>query len=578
MRRHDTIGVDLVAMCVNDILCNGATPLTFPGLLRVRRARRERGPRRGLRRGRGLPAGGRRAHRSVPRADDNDILCNGATPLTFLDYFACGALDVSVARDVVSGVAEGCRQAGAALIGQSPAQTTTTSCATAPRRSPSWTTSRAARSTSVPRADDNDILCNGATPLTFLDYFACGALDVSVARDVVSGVAEGCRQAGAALIGQSPPRRRQRHPVQRRHAAHLPGLLRVRRARRERGPRRGLRRGRGLPAGGRRAHRSVPRADDNDILCNGATPLTFLDYFACGALDVSVARDVVSGVAEGCRQAGAALIDDNDILCNGATPLTFLDYFACGALDVSVARDVVSGVAEGCRQAGAALIGGETAEMPGVYGAGVYDLAGFALGAVERARVLPRISDITVGDIIIGLPSNGVHSNGFSLIHNLMNKAGLSLQDKAPFSREGLTLGEELIKPTRIYANAILPALRTGHVKAVAHITGGGLLDNIPRVIPPTVRARLDAHCWHLHPVFAWIADTGAVSDEEMVRTFNCGLGMIMVVAPEDQAEIMNATRAFGAMVVGSVQARAPGGARVLVDNLASALDLTRRM
>ncbi|KAJ0176840.1 hypothetical protein K1T71_008019 [Dendrolimus kikuchii] len=268
----------------------------------------------------------------------------------------------------------------------------------------------------------------------------------------------------------------------------------------------------------------------------------------------------------------------NDILCNGAAPLTFLDYFACGALDLHVARNVVSGVAEGCRQASAALIGGETAEMPGMYEPGVYDIAGFALGVVERSHILPKINDIAVGDIIIGLPSNGVHSNGFSLIHKLMKKSGLALNDKAPFSKEGLTLGEELIKPTRIYVKAVLPALQMGKVKAVAHITGGGLVENIPRVIPDTVRARLNAHWWHVHQVFAWIADAGSVDDDEMLRTFNCGIGMVLIVSPEDQAEVMNITRSFGAMVIGTLQARPPGGARVLVDNFTSAIDFTRRM
>ncbi|XP_072948958.1 trifunctional purine biosynthetic protein adenosine-3 isoform X1 [Epargyreus clarus] len=268
----------------------------------------------------------------------------------------------------------------------------------------------------------------------------------------------------------------------------------------------------------------------------------------------------------------------NDILCNGAAPLTFLDYFACGSLDVHVAKSVVAGVADGCRQASAALIGGETAEMPGMYAAGAYDIAGFALGVVERSHILPKINDITVGDIIIGLPSNGVHSNGFSLIHKLMKKAALTFADKAPFSREGLTLGEELIKPTRIYVSSVLPALQRGKVKAVAHVTGGGLLENIPRVIPRSVRAWLNAHWWNVHPVFAWIADTGAVQDDEMLRTFNCGIGMVLIVAPEDQADVMNITRSFGAMVIGSIQARPAGGARVVVDNFASAVDFTRRM
>ncbi|CAG5038211.1 unnamed protein product [Parnassius apollo] len=197
----------------------------------------------------------------------------------------------------------------------------------------------------------------------------------------------------------------------------------------------------------------------------------------------------------------------NDILCNGACPLTFLDYFACGALDVRVARQVVAGVAEGCRQASAALIGGETAEMPGMYPPGVYDIAGFALGVVERTHILPKINDIAVGDIIIGLPSNGVHSNGFSLIHKLMKKAGLTLNDKAPFSKEGLTLGEELIKPTRIYVRSVLPVLQRGLVKSVAHVTGGGLLQNLPRVLPDAVRARLNAHWWHVHPVRTYCSE-----------------------------------------------------------------------
>ncbi|OWR49448.1 Trifunctional purine biosynthetic protein adenosine-3 [Danaus plexippus plexippus] len=268
----------------------------------------------------------------------------------------------------------------------------------------------------------------------------------------------------------------------------------------------------------------------------------------------------------------------NDILCNGAAPLTFLDYFACGALDVTVARDVVAGVADGCKQSSAALIGGETAEMPGMYEAGVYDIAGFALGVVERDNILPKINDINVGDTIIGLPSNGVHSNGFSLIHSLMKKAGLSLNDKAPFSEEGLTLGQELIKPTRIYVRSVLPALQRGVVKAVAHITGGGLMENIPRIMPDSVRARLNAHWWKVHPVFAWIAETGEVKNDEMLRTFNCGIGLVLIVSPEHQAEVMNITRSHGAMVIGSIQARPPGGARVLVDNFTSALDFTRRM
>ncbi|XP_059061478.1 trifunctional purine biosynthetic protein adenosine-3 [Achroia grisella] len=265
----------------------------------------------------------------------------------------------------------------------------------------------------------------------------------------------------------------------------------------------------------------------------------------------------------------------NDILCNGAAPLTFLDYFACGRLQLHVAAAVVAGVADGCRHAGAALIGGETAEMPGMYPAGVYDVAGFALGVVERDRILPKINDITVGDIIIGLPSNGVHSNGFSLIHKLMKKLGLTLDDKAPFSKEGLTLGEELIKPTRIYVRSVLPALRGGRVKALAHITGGGLLDNLPRVMPRSVRARLNAHYWHVHPVRTETTCRVHVTDDDMPRDFRYLYSIILYIY---KTQVMNITRSFGAMVIGSIQARPPGGARVLVDNFASAVEFTRRM
>ncbi|KAG6456380.1 trifunctional purine biosynthetic protein adenosine-3 [Manduca sexta] len=288
-------------------------------------------------------------------------------------------------------------------------------------------------------------------------------------------------------------------------------------------------------------------------------------------------------VAQKARRHGSVGADlvalcANEVVCLGAAPVTFLDYFACGALDVRTAAAVVAGIASACTKAGAALLGGETAEMPGMYEAGVYDIAGFALGVVERAQILPKINDINVGDIIIGLPSSGVHSNGFSLIHKLMKKSGLTLEDKAPFSQEGLTLAEELLRPTRLYVSAARAALRTGRVKGAAAVAGGGLVTAVPRLLPAHARARLNAHWWHVHPVFAWIADAGAVQDDEMLRTFNCGIGLVLIVSPEDQAEVMNATRSHGAMVIGSVQARPAGGARILVDNFASAIDFTRRV
>ena len=229
----------------------------------------------------------------------------------------------------------------------------------------------------------------------------------------------------------------------------------------------------------------------------------------------------------------------NDLVVQGAEPLFFLDYFATGALSVDAAAAAVAGVAEGCRRAGCALIGGETAEMPGLYRPGHYDLAGFAVGAVERERLLPR-RDVRPGDAVLGLASDGVHANGFSLIRRLVADRGLSWEAPAAFA-PGRALGEALLDPTRIYVAAALAALPRG-VKALAHVTGGGLTENLPRALPSTLGVRVDLASWPLPPVFAWIAGEGGVPRDEMLRTFNCGIGMAAAV---DRAAADEAAAAF---------------------------------
>jgi phosphoribosylformylglycinamidine cyclo-ligase len=221
----------------------------------------------------------------------------------------------------------------------------------------------------------------------------------------------------------------------------------------------------------------------------------------------------------------------NDLVVQGAEPLVFLDYFATGALNVETAGRVIEGIAEGCRAAGAALAGGETAEMPGLYGSGDYDLAGFAFGAVERESLLPR-ANIAPGDIVLGLASAGLHSNGFSLVRRVVEKAGLAWSAPAPFE-PAASLGEALLRPTRLYVRSCLAAIReTGAVKALAHITGGGLIENVPRVLPASVTAEIDLGAVPLAPVFRWLAAEGPVAAAEMLRTFNCGIGMVLVVDP----------------------------------------------
>lgn len=234
----------------------------------------------------------------------------------------------------------------------------------------------------------------------------------------------------------------------------------------------------------------------------------------------------------------------NDIVVQGAEPLLFLDYFATGRLDVAIGTEVVKGVAEGCRQAGCALVGGETAEMPGMYARGDYDLAGFAIGAVERDQVLPR-RDMAEGDVVLGLASSGVHSNGFSLVRRIVAESGLSYDSSAPFAK-GETLGRALLAPTRIYVKSALAAIRGSEVKGFAHITGGGLTENVPRVVPDDLNIEIDLGSFAPLPVFQWLARTGGVEEREMLRTFNCGIGMIAVSDPEDAPMALEHFRSRG--------------------------------
>ena len=256
----------------------------------------------------------------------------------------------------------------------------------------------------------------------------------------------------------------------------------------------------------------------------------------------------------------------NDLVVAGAEPLFFLDYYATGKLRVDQARAVVAGIAEGCRQAGCALVGGETAEMPGMYAAEDYDLAGFAVGAAERGNLLPRT--LAPGDLILGLASAGVHSNGFSLVRRIIAHAGLTLASPAPFAA-GATLGDALLTPTRIYVRALLALHRAGLLKAAAHITGGGLPGNLPRVLPEGLSAALAGGSWPVPPVFAWLAEAGNVTADEMLRVFNCGIGMAVVIAPGDLAAATTILAAEGeaAPVIGALEA-APGSASLRIDGL----------
>ncbi|KQR61466.1 phosphoribosylformylglycinamidine cyclo-ligase [Brevundimonas sp. Leaf168] len=246
----------------------------------------------------------------------------------------------------------------------------------------------------------------------------------------------------------------------------------------------------------------------------------------------------------------------NDLLAQGAEPLLFLDYYATGRLEIDAARRVVAGIAEGCRQAGCALVGGETAEMPGMYTEGDYDLAGFSLGAVERGHALPYLDRQAAGDVIIGLASTGPHSNGYSLVRKVVEKSGLAWGDDAPFAKDR-SLAQALMEPTRIYVKPVLPIMKAGLVKGAAHITGGGLIENPPRCIAEGLHARFDWNAWPMPAVFQWLAETGGISDHEMRRTFNCGVGFILIVSPENAEPVLAALLNAGevAFVCGQLEA-----------------------
>ncbi len=293
------------------------------------------------------------------------------------------------------------------------------------------------------------------------------------------------------------------------------------------------------------------------------------DLKACGyedpllvAANDGVGTKVLLAIATGMHDAiGIDLVamSVNDLVVQGAEALFFLDYFATGRLDVKDAAAVVAGIAEGCKQAGCALIGGETAEMPGMYAPGHYDLAGFAVGAVERGNVLPRTRAMREGDLLIGLASSGPHSNGYSLIRRIVEHSGLKWTDEAPFS-PGKSLGAALLEPTRIYVRQLLAALRGADcgVRALAHITGGGFVENIPRVLPAHLTARVDLSALPIPPVFGWLKRMGNVETGEMLRTFNCGCGMVAVVAREAAPAFMDVMAGQGesTFILGDLEAR----------------------
>ena len=235
----------------------------------------------------------------------------------------------------------------------------------------------------------------------------------------------------------------------------------------------------------------------------------------------------------------------NDIVVQGAEPLFFLDYYATGKLEVEAAAIVVEGIARACKESGCALIGGETAEMPGLYAKGDFDLAGFAVGAVERGAILPKIQTMKPGDVLIGVASSGVHSNGYSLVRKVVEKSGLGLGAPAPFA-PGKRLGEALLTPTRLYVRAALAAIQTGGVKGLAHITGGGITDNLPRCLPEGLDAEVDLAAIAVLPVFSWLAKEAGIAEREMLRTFNCGIGLVAVADEKNAGTVIDAFQETG--------------------------------
>ena len=254
----------------------------------------------------------------------------------------------------------------------------------------------------------------------------------------------------------------------------------------------------------------------------------------------------------------------NDIVVQGAEPLFFLDYYASGKLDVDGAALVIEGIARACKDSGCALIGGETAEMPGLYAKGDFDLAGFSCGAVERGHILPRTSEMREGDVVIGVASSGVHSNGYSLVRRVVEQSGLAYDAPAPFA-EGKTLGEALMAPTRLYVKSALAAIRSGHVKGLAHITGGGVTENLPRCLPDGLDAQINLDCWTPQGVFGWLARSAGIETAEMLRTFNCGIGLIAVTDVKTSGHVIDAFQESGdkALRIGHL-VRGDGEAKVV--------------
>ena len=255
----------------------------------------------------------------------------------------------------------------------------------------------------------------------------------------------------------------------------------------------------------------------------------------------------------------------NDVLAQGGEPMLFLDYFSCGKLEVATAEAVVAGIAEGCRRAGAALVGGETAEMPGFYTDGEYDLAGFAVGLAEKRR-LPTPAAVAARQVVVGVSSSGAHSNGYSLIHKIIEDNDARLD--APFDDDDATLGEALLTPTHIYVRALLPLIEQGRVRALAHVTGGGLSGNLPRVLPPFHHARISTKAWTRPPIFDWLQREGRIEDAEMLRVFNCGIGMAIIVAGDDCDGVVRdiGQRGFAARAIGEIEKRDEERPRVIYD------------
>src|SRR5471032_1510405 len=249
----------------------------------------------------------------------------------------------------------------------------------------------------------------------------------------------------------------------------------------------------------------------------------------------------------------------NDLVVQGAEPLFFLDYYATGKLDVDEAATVIEGIARACKESGCALIGGETAEMPGLYKRGDFDLAGFAVGAVERSAILPKTAAMKPGDVLIGVASSGVHSNGYSLVRKVVERSGLALDAAAPFAA-GKTLGEALLTPTRLYVKSALSAIRTGGVKGLAHITGGGVTDNLPRCLPDGLDAEVDLSAIAVLPVFQWLAKTAGIAESEMLRTFNCGIGLVAVADEKHAGHVIDAFQEAGDKAVRIGKLIAGGG------------------